>query len=309
MGEREVEFEAQACGNCHALLVGDYCHHCGQQNKSYVRSVFALIREFLHDFGNWDSRLVRTLVPLMFRPGFLSNEYVADRRARYVPPVRLYLFISIVFFLVLSVVAKVDTEALRAELAGQGVEEPAEGAAPPERRPFSERTNMTVDIPGLSPELTEELRRRIDRAAENPELAFRQVWTLAPQMMFLLLPIFALILKVLYIYKRRYYVEHLVLALHTHSFIFMTFLILIGLSRLQEPLRTLPSAPLTTGVIGWTIGIAIAWIPVYLWLAQKRFYGQGWFLTTVKYVLTGIIYQSMLVTGLIVLILLSIVTA
>jgi hypothetical protein len=224
-----------------------------------------------------------------------------------VPPVRLYLFISIVFFLVLSLVTQVDTDALREEAAQMSTVTRDDGTV--ERIPFTERTNFQLSIPGLSVEQDAELRRRIDRIAESPELFIRQVKALAPQMMFLLLPIFALILKVLYIYKRRYYVEHLVLALHTHSFIFLTFLILIGLSRLQEPLRALPAAPLTTGVIGWTIGIAIAWIPIYLWLAQKRFYGQGWFLTTVKYVLTGIIYQSMLVTGFILLILLSIVTA
>jgi hypothetical protein len=298
----------EVCGNCGAVLVGDYCHACGQPNRVMVRSIFSLLRDFLHDFVNWDSRVVRTFVPLMFRPGFLSNEYVAGRRARYVPPVKLYLFISIVFFVVLAVVTRVDAESLRQGLAAGATAEQSDDSEP-DTRSFTERWGMDINLPWLDEDGEAAFKRRIDRLAENPEQLLRQIRTLAPQMMFLLLPIFALILKVLYLFKRRYYVEHLVLALHTHSFIFLAFLWLFGLHWALRALAVQPAAPLTTGLIGWLTAVTYVWIPVYLFIAQKRFYRQGWFFTSIKYMLTGTVYFTLLGFALAGLVIAGVMTA
>ena len=95
------------CDNCGQSLQGEYCHICGQHERSYIRNVFSLISEILGELGSWDSRLLRTMVPLLFRPAYLSNEYIVGRRVRYVPPIRLYLFVSLIFFLTLTFVARI----------------------------------------------------------------------------------------------------------------------------------------------------------------------------------------------------------
>ena len=90
------------CDNCHATLLGDFCHHCGQEKKSYIRNISGVVTEFFGEFSNWDTRVWRTLFPLWFRPGFLSQRYVSGHRVPYVPPLRLYLFTSIIAFLLFS---------------------------------------------------------------------------------------------------------------------------------------------------------------------------------------------------------------
>lgn len=304
----------RVCDNCETILHGEYCHHCGQDNRTHIRGLGSILHDFFQEFGSWDSRLVRTLVPLMFRPAFLSNEFVRGRRARYVPPLRLYLFISIVFFLVIAVVGNVDSDAIRMGLTDTTA--PAEQAdesgglqvgASVAGRPLSERMNLS--LPFLDEEGEAEFRRRLDRLAENPELFFRQVRALAPTMMFLMLPVFAFVLKVFYIYKRRYYIEHLVIALHNHAFLFLSFLSMIGMGQLSGFLSDKPLAPIGTGVIAWLLVALWVWLPVYLFIAQKRFYMQGWFLTTIKFFMTGVTYFTMLALFALGLMIASVMTA
>lgn len=300
-----------SCANCRALMVGEFCHQCGQRDREMVRGAFSMMWEAIAEMFEFDSRARKTLGPLFLKPGYLSSEWVVGRRASYVSPVRLYLFVSIVFFIVLSAVTQFDTTELRQQLATAGEQRTESGDAPADatRPPFTERTNMQVNIPWLSEDAQAELKRRIDVVAEDPDLLLRQARTLAPQLMFVLLPLFALILKVLYLFARRYYVEHLVLALHTHTFMFASFVVLFALSGVRG-WATAMYIPAWAGTLAFSLMVAIwVWIPIYLFIAQKRFYAQGWILTTLKYLLTGTIYFMIMNFALVALILLSLATA
>ena len=101
MDKPEVETGQNRCRNCGATLRGEYCHHCGQREGRGDLHFADAAGEVLGDLFTWDSRFWRTLFPLVFRPGFLTAEFIAGRRARYVPPFRLYIIISFVLFLVL----------------------------------------------------------------------------------------------------------------------------------------------------------------------------------------------------------------
>lgn len=90
------------CQNCSFELDGSFCGRCGQPEQSMIRFFGSVILHFLDDIFGFDSRAGRTLLPLVFRPGFLTNEYIRGRRVHYVPPVRLYFFVSIIFFLMLG---------------------------------------------------------------------------------------------------------------------------------------------------------------------------------------------------------------
>lgn len=291
------------CDNCGASLQGEYCHICGQHERSYIRNVFSLLREVLEEFSSWDSRVLRTLVPLLFRPAFLSNEYIAGRRVRYVPPIRLYLFVSLVFFLTLTFVTQFDTEMLNLDGAPTAAAPAADATPLPEcpaqnginirdapGRPWAER--VCVRFSWLSAEANQRLHRQIVRVAQTPELAFQQARQLAPVMMFFLLPLFAVLLKVLYLFSRRYYTEHLTLALHTHSFMFLAFLLMLMLSGISDWADATERGWIGTPV-GFLGAMLMLWMPVYLWLAQKWFYRQGFFMTSFKYLLTGLIYMMM----------------
>ena len=103
---REDEFrelpagEMPECLNCGTHLRGQYCGHCGQRARSRLISLWELIRDAFGDLFELDSRLWQTLVPLMIRPGQLTHDYLQGRRARYMPPFRMYLVLSLLFFLV-----------------------------------------------------------------------------------------------------------------------------------------------------------------------------------------------------------------
>ncbi|MEQ8206845.1 MAG: DUF4286 family protein, partial [Woeseia sp.] len=88
------------CLNCGTALNGQYCGHCGQRAQSRLISVWELVKDAFGDLLDVDSRLWQTMLQLAFRPGRLTREYLQGRRARYMPPFRTYLVLSLLFFLV-----------------------------------------------------------------------------------------------------------------------------------------------------------------------------------------------------------------
>ena len=89
-----------ACANCGTPLLGEHCYACGQPVKGLVRHFSSLVGDVLDSVFEWDSRTPRTLWPLLARPGYLTLEYLAGRRIRYVSPFRLFFFIAVVAFFV-----------------------------------------------------------------------------------------------------------------------------------------------------------------------------------------------------------------
>ena len=92
--------DSQSCMNCGTELTGQYCGHCGQRATSRFISIFELLRDAFGDLFELDSRLWRTMLPLLIRPGLLTKDYLEGRRARYMPPFRMYLVLSLLFFVV-----------------------------------------------------------------------------------------------------------------------------------------------------------------------------------------------------------------
>jgi hypothetical protein len=95
---------AARCLNCGAALTGTYCARCGQRDDRHVHSLGHFLAEAFEGLTHADSRVWRTLWPLLVRPGFLTREFFAGRRQRYLPPFRLYIVVSLLFFLVLALV-------------------------------------------------------------------------------------------------------------------------------------------------------------------------------------------------------------
>ena len=90
------------CTDCGVTLYGRYCADCGQKHESAPPTVGHLVEETFETLTHADSRLWRTLRTLLMRPGVLTQEHFAGRRARYLPPIRLYIVLSVTFFLMLA---------------------------------------------------------------------------------------------------------------------------------------------------------------------------------------------------------------
>ncbi len=90
------------CLNCGTEVPDRFCSHCGQENVDTKESFGHLVSHFFQDITHYDSKLLLTLKSLFFYPGQLTKKYVAGHRADYVNPIRLYVFTSFLFFLLLG---------------------------------------------------------------------------------------------------------------------------------------------------------------------------------------------------------------
>ncbi|NCI46564.1 DUF3667 domain-containing protein [Sediminibacterium soli] len=100
------ERKEKSCLNCQATVHGRYCHVCGQENTEPHESFWHLVTHFVYDVTHFDGKFFSTLKYLLFRPGFLSHEYLKGRRASYLHPIRMYVFTSAFFFLVFFSMSK-----------------------------------------------------------------------------------------------------------------------------------------------------------------------------------------------------------
>ncbi len=118
--------DAAHCHNCGAELHGKFCHQCGQSSNSIIKFFGEVLLEFIDDVAGWDSRLKHTIVPLLFKPGQITKDYITGKRFYYVLPLRLYLITSVLFILVMSSITdsvKIGQDANQAISASQSIEE------------------------------------------------------------------------------------------------------------------------------------------------------------------------------------------
>src|ERR1700748_1877375 len=89
------------CLNCGTILEGHYCHNCGQENLQIKESFGHMMNHAISDYFHFDHQFFHMLKPLLFKPGFLTNEYMAGKRVQFLHPVKMYIFISVVYFILL----------------------------------------------------------------------------------------------------------------------------------------------------------------------------------------------------------------
>ena len=300
--------KARLCANCGSELKGPYCWYCGQPTRSFIKFFPALVREVAADTLNYDSRMWRTLKPLMFSPGLLSREYVFGRRARYTSPFRLYIIISLLTFLMVGfLLGSVDFSSgmgtgteVREVQRSQPIEDRDDPINVFGQEWDREESPVTVGFLGTRGNawLNDQIERLVvnsRRIQDDPGLFIHAIAGMLPQMMFIMLPLFAVVVTVFYLFSGRYYVEHLVFLVHNHAFIFMVMLLSWALSLITGSLQAaqFPLSDWIAQVPRWTNIILWWWIPVYLLIAMKRFYRQGWILTVIKYFILAWAYTML----------------
>ena len=334
------------CLNCGTELKGPFCYFCGQPDRNFMRFFPVLLRDLMEDLLDLDSRFMRTMKPLLFKPGRLTRDYMEGRRFRYAPPMRLYIFSSIVFFLLAALISSdaisIDpgkdktaivqtTEPPEAPAAEKEKIEQALDTLPPDLRaeidadaiiaeakgqkkntagfkvddiqfndkPWNRETNP-VDIPFLPGWLNDRINDEVENSPHkaeqinaNPNLIIDKVFDILPATMFILLPVVAMIFKFWYLFAKRFYIEHLIFALHNHAFLFVS-LTLILLAGIAASMFTANSQPSAAAAMNWTMIVIGAWIPLYLLISLRVVYRQNWFLTLFKFGLIGISYTLLL---------------
>ncbi len=297
--KRAAHIDPSICGNCAAALTGPYCSQCGQPARESARSLGAVLRDGWHLFVHVDGRFWYTLWTLLAKPGQLTLDYFADRRARYVSPVRLYFVISIAFFALTAANSSLMSKAAASAPAAVAATESAVNAS----SDVSECDNIELRPPWLQARLRAACTRQI---ADNGKSAARAFGSYIPKMMFLFLPLVALTMVPLYRSPRHYYVEHVVFFLHIQSALFLVMI--------ADMLLSLAShwSPRLSGLasIGDLAAAAAAGYAIWCsYRAMRRYYGEGRAPTLVKLAIVGIAYQVFLVVMVAATLLLSALTA
>ena len=370
------DHHASSCDNCETPLVGAYCHICGQHAHNPLRSFRHAVEDVFESFWHLDGRIFRTLRDLLF-PGRLAKNYLGGQRVAYLPPLRLFVILSLLTFFIGKLTLHIDIEPATQGVPGVATTEGKSG------RPVQPGSSVQVDTSAIEAATTPEavlkardaqladmqearkipvigsvvdvyteeaeaqllasarkrmqaigatpaqvaaagdattarlgkqppavpdpsqgvmsgwLQAKVERMQRNAEDIRKDPNTMVPLFLgalpgalFVLVPLFALCLKLLYLGSGRGYLEHLVVALYSHCFMLVALLasfLLVGLQSIA-------------GLPGWIAGLAgfaaaldlgVA-VPAYLLLMQKRIYAEGWLLTLLKYLVVGTIYSALL---------------
>ncbi|KFC67966.1 DUF3667 domain-containing protein [Massilia sp. LC238] len=274
---------AAFCKNCDAAIAGNYCHQCGQATHLHVPSAREFLHEFIAHYVALEGKLWRSLKLLLFKPGFLSREYIEGRRVRYIEPLRLYLTFSIIFF------ALFKMSGVEIINIGGRSESPAVVSAPAAEK--AKRAEEAEDAKGIQRNLQHMLGRvnpRLEQGAERffalspkerNDTAKRVFFSYTPYAIFLMMPVFALYLKLLYLGSGRRYGEHFLFALHSNAFAFL----MLSLFMLAD---------------GWNFVrvVLLAWLVFYLPTAMRRVFGGGRIVTALRWMVLMVLHLVTLVT-------------
>jgi hypothetical protein len=298
--------EVPRCDNCGTAVPGRFCGNCGQRLEAPLRSLWHFLKLAAEDVTHADSRLWRTLWALLVRPGFLTRQFLSGHRASYLPPVRLYLVLSVAFFLFaaaaqpkLAVLQLGHDPAHGGRLvyrAGplEGAPAATSGAETPEQRAARMCANVSYDGPWkatIAPRLPATCRKIVEDGGRRLSEDFLHN---LPRAMFVFLPLLAGIMTLLYWRPRHYYVEHLLLLVHNHAFVFVAVMLAWVAGIL---VRGLP------GLIKFALCVYFVW---YMYRSMRVAYGQGRLLTTGKLLVLGFFY---FVFGMFMLVLTSLYSA
>jgi hypothetical protein len=254
------------CKNCDAPLSGRYCSQCGQADKSLDPSFHDLLHEGIHEFLHLDGKLVATLKALLFRPGRLTVEHFRGRRARYIGAIRLYLTLSVIFF----IIAAHANESTRGELKLDSSEQ-----------------KISIEAPNAAGNnLAKRLTGGLKKAFEDPELFRHAFLGNMSRVMFVMVPLFALGLRIAYRNRERRYPGFVYFSLHYHSLIFFALIVsdLVWFTHVDS---------LST----WTNLLVILWCLVYLFLALRKVFGGTWRSTALRIAALGVVYVPCFAIG------------
>ena len=292
---------AKDCLNCGTEVAGRFCQQCGQENVEVKESFFQLLIHFIEDLTHFDGKLWKTLKLLLFKPGSLTQLYIDGKRASYIHPIRMYLFISAVFFLFMFTgevpekPEKIGTKSTQAKDFASGFQDGlnidldedtvkfktiAEYNASQQKLPESKRDNwLDAVVKKKGIEINEKYngdKLKIGKALiEKFEHYFSR-------MLYISLPIFAFFIWVLYRRnKNHYFVDHMIFSIH----IYCAFYIILFLGQIITTINGYFNAE-PSGIIAFLVAFSLFF---YLYKSLRNHFNQSRKKTFLKYVILNIL--------------------
>lgn len=294
----ESASESSPCLDCGAEAKGSYCSNCGQKRSDPTRiPLKELFAEGLGNLLGLDSRLRRTLPLLLLKPGELTAEYNRGRRTRYVPPLRLFLFLSVALLTLMSFTdfslstTTTNPEGGESEVIAFSWNRGQEESSSSQITAISEDPSVSSTEAPLSPRDSEALEEGESALLESvgeptpkepgeetdgeeddevldEEGLQRGFLDYLPQGLFLMTPLFGFYLFVLFRRRFPFYAPHFIFSLHYHAFLFALIIAVSGTRMLFGPV-----------VKDGTSVVLIGSMVVYLLIAIRRFYTSSFAVT------------------------------
>jgi hypothetical protein len=203
------------CKNCETKFVGHFCPNCGQSVRDMDMPFKVLVLDVMANMWAFDTRLFKTLNSLLFKPGKMAEDYVEGKRERYMPPFRIYIFISIILFLLLNIATNRSLDKNQTLLTTS------------EKNEVKNAINIkVVDDEKESTQNTVKSRDFIKKVLDNKDYYVSRFFSLLSWSLFLLMPLYAFFLWVLFVKRQKYYLAHFIYAINQHTFLFLIFIIM-----------------------------------------------------------------------------------
>ena len=247
------------CLNCGAEVTGKFCSECGQENVDSHENFFHLVGHYTADFFHFESKIPRSVILLLTKPGFLTNEYWQGRRIRYIHPLRLFLFVSVLFVASAAFYHQHFRKSERTVVIIAGKQ-----AA--EKQIYAERVKKDI----------EELQRLM---LVGTDRFFNDLKYIS----FFMLPIYAFVFQALYRRQKRFYIHHLVYTLHLQSFGYAVVAVAMLIPFLSRH---------SIRIVQWATVLLLL---VYMAQSLRYLYRQSWPKTILKSVIaTSLLFFLML---------------
>jgi hypothetical protein len=284
----------KTCLNCRHVVEQRFCPNCGQENTDSRKTFHHLFVHFFEDLTHYENAFWKTIRNLLFKPATLTKEYLSGKRLSYLAPVRLYIFISFITFLLIALFPSHVSENLaksEKEITANLIKQDKKGIKKlKENTHFEMRTMKEVDSiqkygkPGEKyTDFEYWLYEKVIHVTEKNtkgEIVEKFIESFVhniPKILFIIMPFFAFFLWIFHNKKKWYYFDHGIFTLHYFSFLLLIFLILFIVQKVTDLLGS------GFGFIAdITNFVGILWMCYYFYPAHHRFYGESRIVSFIK---------------------------
>jgi hypothetical protein len=290
MGKSVLRMD-KICLNCSSIVENKFCSDCGQENTESHQSFRQLTYHFIEDLTHYDNAFWKTIKYLLFFPTKLTEKYLSGKRKQFVPPIKLYFFISFITFFLPAILPEVEdnnsvekndmakteeTKSIKDDssisILGLNINNVKQLDSLQNALPEKERIGtFSYLIFKTKLKLTENKNSKSEEEIDN-DINESMLHNLS-KAIFIYLPVFGFLLWLFHSKKRWFFFDHAIFTLHFFAFLLLSLTISITL--FGTIIQFIPNETIRDLISNLSLIITSSWIIIYFFIAHKRMYGES----------------------------------